>query len=111
MILHRIASMRIKFPSKHILIREIYLNAEYQRVHANAKITSTCIEIVVKLAFLCLCLNFCAKNVQEKYSTISKAETYIRSDILADKSWDATNLQLSHRHVLPGRITYLPQNC
>ena len=40
-ILQMIAAMRIKWPSKFIMIGKTDLYAAYRRVHANAKITST----------------------------------------------------------------------
>ena len=55
---HMIAAMRIKWPSKRIVIGKIDLDAAYRRVHTNAQIASKFIAIVGKLAFLCLCLYF-----------------------------------------------------
>ena len=70
-ILQMIAAMRIKWTSKCILIVKIDLDAAYRRVHANAKIVSTCIPIVEKPAFLCLCLTFVTTHTPEEYTTIS----------------------------------------
>ena len=57
-IIHMMAAMRIKWPSKHILIGKIDLDDAYRSIHTNAQIAATFIAIVVKLAFLCLCLTF-----------------------------------------------------
>ena len=57
-ILHMIASMRIKWPSKRIMIGKTELDAAYHSFHSNAQIASTCIAIVVKITFLCLHLTF-----------------------------------------------------
>ena len=76
-------------------------------VHANAQIAATCISIVGKLAFLCLCLPFGATTAPAEYITISEAAIDLGDDLLADTSWDATNLQLPDWHLLP-REDYLP---
>ena len=83
--------MRIKWPSKCILIGETDLDAAYQRVHTNAQIASKCIVIVGKLAFLCLRLTFGIAPAPSEYTTISEAEIDFGYDILADTPWDATN--------------------
>ena len=106
-IIHMIVAMRIKWPSKGILIVKIDLNAAYQRVHANPQIAATCIAIVVKLSFLCLCLLFVTTSTPAEYTTISEAEINLGNDLLADTSWDVTNLQLLHRHLLHKK-DYLP---
>ena len=45
-ILHMIVDIRIKWPSKCIVIGKTDLDAAYRRVHANAQIAATCIVIV-----------------------------------------------------------------
>ena len=57
-ILHMISAMQSRRPTVRILIWKTDLDAAYLRIHANAKTSSTCIEIVNKLAFLCLTLPF-----------------------------------------------------
>ena len=99
-ILHIIVAMRIKWPSKRIMIGKTDFYAAYRRFHTNAHIAVTCIAIVVKLSFLCLCLLFGTTTAQAEYTTISEAEIYLGNDLLADTSWDATNLQLPHWHLL-----------
>ena len=53
-----ISAMRSRWPTKRIFIGKTDMDAAYLRIHANAKTSSTCIEIVNKLAFLCLTLPF-----------------------------------------------------
>ena len=106
-ILHMIAAMRIKWPSKRILIGKTDLYAAYRRVYANSQIASTCITIVEKLVFLCLSLPYRTTPTPVDYTTISETAIYIGNDFLADTSWDATNLQFTHRNLLP-REDYLP---
>ena len=50
-ILHMIASMRIKWNSKPILIGETDLDTAYRRVNADAQIVAKCIAIIEKIAF------------------------------------------------------------
>ena len=95
-----ISAMRIKWPSKCILIVKTDLDAAYQSVHENMQIASTCISIVVKVAFLFLRLHLGTTPAPEKYTTLGNY-------LLADASWDATNVQSPHRHLLP-RYYYLP---
>ena len=83
-ILHIIAAMCIKCPSKRILIGKTDLDVAYQRVHANAQIASTCIAIVGKLAFLCLCLTFGTTPAPEEYTTISEESIDLGNDLLVD---------------------------
>ena len=106
-IIHIVAATRIKFPLKLILIGKTDLNNTYQRIHANAKIASTCISSVRKLAFLFLCLPFGTTPAPEECITIIEAESDLVNDFLADTSWDATNRKSLHRHVL-SREEYLP---
>ena len=91
-----IAAIRIKCPSKCILIVKTDLDAAHRRVHANAKIASTFIPIVEKPAFLCLRLPFVTIPTPEEYITISEAEIDFGNDLLADTSWYATILQSPH---------------
>ena len=63
--------------------------------------------IVGKLAFLCLHLPF--GNTLAEYTTISEAVIYLGNYLLADTSWDATNIQSPHRHFLP-REDHLPDS-
>ena len=104
-----IAAMRIKRTSKRILMGNIDLNAAYRHIHANAQISATCIVIVGKIAFLYLRLPFGTTPTPSEYTTISEAEIDLGDDLLADMSWDAKNLQLPHRHLLP-REYYLPSS-
>ena len=57
-ILHMISTMRIRWPTKVILIGKTDLDAANLRIHANATTVSTCIAIVDELDFLCLGLTF-----------------------------------------------------
>ena len=50
--------MRLKQPSKIILIRRIDPDASYRRIHANTQISPTCIVIAGRLSILCLCFPF-----------------------------------------------------
>ena len=71
--------MHIKWPAKHILIGRTDPYAAYKRVHANTQMVATCIEIVGKLAFLCLHMSFGTTPAPEEYTTISVfAIVYIR---------------------------------
>ena len=106
-IIHIILSMRIKWPSKLILIGKTDLYAAYRCVHANAKIALTYISIVVKLAFICLRLPFGTAPAPAEYTTISEAEIELGDDLPVDTSLDETNPQSSHRHLLP-REDYIP---
>ena len=108
-ILRMISAMRIKYPSKIILIGKTDPDAAYRRVHANAQIAAACIVIVGKIAFLYLRLPFGTTPAPEKYTTISEAAIDLGNDIIADTSWDATNLQSPHQHLLP-REDYLPSS-
>ena len=102
-----IAFMRIKCPSKCILIGKTDLGAAYCHVHANAQISATCIAVSVKLAFLFLSLPFGTTHPPAEYTTTSEAEIDLENDLLSDTSCDATNLQLPHQHLIP-REDYLP---
>ena len=62
-ILHMIAAIRLKDLSKCILIEITDLDDAYLRIYENTRITSTCIKILVILAFLCLHLNFGTTSV------------------------------------------------
>ena len=83
-ILHVITAILLKWPSKCILIIKIDHDYSYHRIHANAKITSTCIAIVEGLDFLCLRLPFVTKLATPEYITISESEIDLENGILAD---------------------------
>ena len=102
-----ISDMLIKWPSKHIMIGKTDLGATYRRFHANAQIAATYIAIVVKLAFLCICLPFGTTLTSAVYTTISEAEIDFENNLLTDTPWDATNLQWLHQQLIP-REDYLP---
>ena len=106
-ILHMIADMHIILPAKHIPIGKTDPNDAYRRVHANIQIAVTCIAIVGKLAFLCLRLPFGTTPAPEEYTTIGEEEIDLGNDLLAYTSWDSTDLQSPHRHLLT-RKDYLP---
>ena len=72
-----------------------------------AKIASTRIAIVGKLAFICLYFTFGTIPALLEYTTIIEAAIYLGNDLLTNVSRDATNLQSPHRHLLP-RLYYLP---
>ena len=74
--------MHIKWPAKHILIGKTDPYAAYKRVHANTQMVATCIEIVGKLAFLCLHMSFGTTPAPEEYTTISEAAIYLGKNIL-----------------------------
>ena len=105
--LHMISAMCIKWPAKRTLTGKKDLNAAYQCVHTNAKIASKCITIVGKPAFICLGMTFRNTPAPTEYTTISEASIELGNDILTDTSWEATVLQLTHRHLIP-REDYLP---
>ena len=100
-IIHMIAAMLIKWPSKCILIGKTDLDAAYRQVHANTQIAAKCIKTVGKLAFLCFSLTFRTTPAPEKYTTISEASIELGNYLLADRSWDSKNLQSPHQHILP----------
>ena len=79
-----ISVMRIKCPSKCIHIGKTDFDAAYRRVHENEQIAVTCIAIVGKLTFLCLCLTFGITPTPEEYTTISKAANELSNNLLAD---------------------------
>ena len=81
-----IASMRIKWFSKHILIRKTDVDAAYRHIHANAQIATTFILIVGKLAFLYLVLPFGAPPEPAEYTTIGEAAIDLGNNLLADTS-------------------------
>ena len=102
-----ITAMHIKYPSKQTLIVKTYLNVAYRRIHENAQITSTCIKILVRLDFLCMWLEFGTTPKPIEYIAISEAAIDTGDDILMDASWETTNLQSTHRYLIP-RDDYLP---
>ena len=81
-ILHMIASMRIKWPAKRILVGKTDPDAAYQRVHTNAQIPAKCIAIVRKLSFLSLCLPFGTTPATAEYTTIIESAINLGNDIL-----------------------------
>ena len=88
-------------------MEKIDLGAAYRSVHANAQIAATCITILGKPAFLCIHLPFGTTPSPAEYTTISEAAIDLWSDLLAYTSWEATNIQSPHQHLLP-REDYLP---
>ena len=91
-----ISAMRIKWPSKLIMIVKTYLNASYRRFHKNAHIAATCITIVGKIAFQCLRLPFGTTTAPAEYTTISEAAIDLGNDLLSNTSWGAKKLQWPH---------------
>ena len=96
-----ISAMRIRWPTKRILIGKTDLDAAYRRIHANAKTAFTCISIVNELAFLCLRLPFGTTTAPAEYTNVSEATIDLGNDLLQDQSWDTDDLNLPHRSLLP----------
>ena len=76
------SALRIKWPTKRVLIGNTDVDAAYCRIHANTTTTLTCIEIVGELAFLCLSFPFGTTPMPAEYMTASKAAIYIGNDVL-----------------------------
>ena len=95
------SEMRLKWPSKRILIRKIDLVSAYRKIHTNSQIASTYIVIMVKNYFLCLRLPFFTTPALGDYTTISEESIDLVNDILIDMPWDVSELQLPHRHLIP----------
>ena len=110
-ILQMIAAMRIKWPSKCILIVKTDLDAAYQLVHANAKIMSTCIKIVENPAFICLRLTFGTTHTPAEYTTLSKAEIELGNDLLVDAHGKQQTSSRLIDTYSPERTIYLSQTC
>ena len=96
-----ISAMRSKWKTKQILIGETDLDAAYRRIHANAKIASTCITIVNELAFLCLTLPFGTAPAPAEYKTVSEASIDLGNDPLQYQYWDTDYLKSPHQSLLP----------
>ena len=88
--------MRIRCPSKRILIGKLDLDAAYRRVHANAQIAAICIAVIGTLAFLCMRLTFGNAPAPAEYTTIIESAIELGNNLLADTSWDAKNLRSPH---------------
>ena len=80
------------------------LDTAYHRIHANTQISSTFITFVNKLALLYLRLTSSATSIPEDYTTVHKATIYLLNDLLMENSWDATEIQSPHRHLLKEEI-------
>ena len=96
-----ISAMRIRWPTKRIVIGKTDLDAAYHQIHAHANTVSTCIAIVDELAFLCLRLPFGTTPAPAEYTTTSEAAIDLGNDLLQDQSWDTNDLNLPHRSLLP----------
>ena len=83
------------------MIEKTDLGAAYGHVHVNAQKLLTCIAIVGTLAFLCLSLPFGTTPTLAEYTTISEVDINFGNILLIDASWCATNIQWSHRHLIP----------
>ena len=62
------------------------LDAAYYHIHANTRISSTCIAIVDNFYVLFLCLLFGTKPAPVEYTTVSEAEIDLGNDLLRGKS-------------------------
>ena len=61
------------------------MDAAYCRIHTNACIASTCINIVYKLDLLCLGLPFVMTPTPADYNTVIESSMYLCNDILRRK--------------------------
>ena len=91
-----ISAMQIKWSTKRILIGNIEQDAAYLRIHKNTTTTSTCIEILYEIAFLCLGLPFGTKPAPAEYTNFSEAEIDLVNDLFRDESWDTDELNSPH---------------
>ena len=80
-----IAAVKIKWPSKTILIGKMDMDAVYRHIHTNTRIASTRIFIVDNLAFLCLLLPFITTLSLVEYTTVRKAAIDLGNDLIRDK--------------------------
>ena len=99
-ILHMIAAMQIKWPSKSILIGKTGMDAAYRHIRANSWIASTFISIVDNISLLCLRLPFGTTPAPANYTTVSEAEIEPLNDLLRRSFWDATEIQSMNRQLL-----------
>ena len=95
-----ISTMRIRWPTKLILIGKTDLDAAYRRIHANATTASTCISIVDELSFLCLRLPFGTTPAPEESMTVSETALDLGNDILRYEYWDTDDLNSPHQSLL-----------
>ena len=80
------ADMRLKWPTKRILIGKTDQDVVYRRVKAHSQIISTCIAIVGKLSLLCLQLQFGTMPSTSEYTTISEYSINLGKYLLVDAS-------------------------
>ena len=92
--------MRIRWPTKRILIGKTDLDAAYHRIHANATTALACILIVDKLYFLFLRLTFGITPAPAEYTTVSEAAIDLGNNLLQDQSWDTNDLNSPHQSLL-----------
>ena len=72
----------------------------YRLIYTNMRIASTCISILDTLFLLCICLHFVTTPAPVEYTKVSYGTIDLGNYIPRDKSWDATELQSPHRHLL-----------
>ena len=90
---HAIHSLRLRYPSKRILISKVDLEAAYRRVHVTPEKVITLISIWNGIAYLLTRLPFGASAGPSKYCTISEAIFDLLYDLLLDETWNPQTFQ------------------
>ena len=99
-ILHRIHSMRQKYPTTEILLSKFDLDAAYRRLHSHPKHAVKVITIVEKLAYLLIRLPFGSAAGPSRYSTVSESIMDLVNDLVHEMEWDPKTLHSPHSEKL-----------
>lgn len=95
-ILHRIHSMRIRFPTTPILLSKYDLDAADRQLHSHPTHAVKAITIVDKLAYILTRLPFGAAAGPSVYSVVSEMIFELANDLVQEKSWDHTKFTSPH---------------
>ena len=100
-VLHNLHSMRIRHPTRRILLGKIDLDAAFRRLHvwlAHALLSFT---IIRNLAYLLFRMPFGAKDGPSKHEIPSNMTVDLAQALIDDETWDPFTLRSPNEHLIP----------
>jgi hypothetical protein len=100
-IFHFLVHLRLKHPTKRIMMTKVDWKAAYRRVHMDIDTALQCCTSLEDILLCALRLTFGGRPAPPDFSCISDTASDIANDLVVDPSWDPTTLCSPHQPKMP----------